>query len=197
MISLVYYTFSHGGLQIGTVKSWKDKKNRDMVCKAIKLAQQLWRRQSIFSMARAASFMLMLEPHDRHVSTQVPLLPPESPQPLEPSLSCILRRCSGKNPASVLCIITLDRPDELLDCTVLYYHNSILSASCRGHPTEPTTNTAASAVVSIALADSPAPILPVRTSAWVLVARRHSSPPVWTVCACLLQQMNQFQLYGA
>ena len=96
--------------------------------------------KSIFSMARAASFMLMLEPHDRHVSTQVPLLPPESPQPLEPSLSCILRRCSGKNPASVLCIITLDRPDELLDCTVLYYHNSILSASCRGHPTEPTTN---------------------------------------------------------
>ena len=131
MISLVYYTFPMAVCRLARPKVGRTG-IRDAVCKAIKLAQQLWRRQSIFSMARAASFMLMLEPHDRHVSTQVPLLPPESPQPLEPSLSCILRRCSGKNPASVLCIITLDRPDELLDCTVLYYHNSILSASCRG-----------------------------------------------------------------
>ena len=181
--------FSHGGLQIGTVKSWKDW---DGVCRAIKLAQQSWRRRSIFSMARAASFMLMLEPHDRPCLDSGPVAFPQSP------LNRWNRRCLAffvdalrENPASVLCLyprsICLKLPLE--DTVILRF---VLSASCRGH----TANTAASAA-SIALADPPTPILPVRTSAWVLVARRHSYPPAWTVCACPLQQMNQFQIHGA
>ena len=155
------------------------------MCRTIKLALQAWRRQSIFSMARAASFILMLEPQDRPAapmfSTQMPLLSPESPQPLPPSLSCILCRCFRK---TLLAFLTLDPPE--LDSTITL-SRFILSASCRRHP----SYTAASAV-GIALADSPTPILPVWTSAWVSVAPGHSYPPAWTVCACVLQQMNLF-----
>lgn len=154
---------------------------------AIKLLQRAWRRQSIFGAVAAAKL---------HVDVSATL------SPILARFPCRFRSIfSPRLPSSAQTVVVLHSELVLwktltalliLDLPERLYHSH---PSCQ-HPAEGPYTATSACWHSPRQLTNIHPASSRRRTACSCVARNHSYPPAWTVCAWDLQQMNLFQRYG-